>query len=153
MIDVEARAALKQLVEKATAAPIDMLAVMENMKTADGRRDHFARMKTLTIPILTHFFVTFSIENGHPVGMCRHMSMSIGLPMKKGLEKEEGLIVPGPNNTWLPSVSIICLVCQELGFTGTHLKAGERLKDCNTWLEDIGDYKAVNVVQPIQDEI
>lgn len=127
IITPEIVAALHKLRDAAARKPTDMQEVMRLLKTPRGKRLHMAQMtaQTISIPGPWTFFVTFSIENGHPVGTCRHMSMSI---------KREGR-VPHPIGVWM--------VAEELGFSGG-------LEACAVWPEDLSDGgRAVNVVQPI----
>lgn len=87
---------------KAAAAPVDITTLRAVMAIGDGRMRHIARMQsqTVAIPGPFAFFVTLSIETGHPIGPCRHMSMSA----------ERDGRVPSPDAVWL--------IAQELGFTG-----------------------------------
>jgi hypothetical protein len=79
--------------------------------------------QSLRLPL--DFMVTFSIETGHPVGTCRHMSMSSG---KRGR-------VPSPAAAWM--------VAEALGFVG-------ELDTCTVWMETlVPQGKAVNIVQPV----
>jgi hypothetical protein len=119
------RDALRQLREHAAAEPVDVRAVLELCKSAEGRAAHLERMKAFSVPIPTAFMVTFSIETGQPAGLCRHMSMS---SLRHGR-------APTPDAVWM--------ICEELGFAGA-------LDHCTVWPEDIGQGdKAINVVQPI----
>ncbi len=121
------REALAELRSRAAASPADVLEVMETVKTAVGLEQHRKRMAKLTelIPGPWPFYVTYSIETGHPIGPCRHMSMSIA---RKGRS-------PNEHAVWM--------VAELLGFTGD-------LGHCAVWLEDIGGGdKAVNCVQPL----
>jgi hypothetical protein len=119
------KAALRQLREKAAAQPVNILDVAERLKTDTGRRIHRRAMTAQTIHLPVHYFVTFSIETNHPVGTCRHMSMSSGRQGK----------APTPEAVWM--------VCQELGFVGS-------IEECRVWIEDLSDgEKAINVVQPL----
>jgi hypothetical protein len=119
------RFALQRLRDKAASDPLHMPDVVERLKTEDGRRAHRERMNGQTITLPLAYFVTLSIETGHPAGPCRHMSMSSGRHGK------------------LPTPEAIWMVCQELGFVAS-------IEQCATWVEDLSDGgKAVNVVQPI----
>lgn len=71
------------------------------------------------------FFVTFWIETNHPVGTCRHMSMSITRDNR----------VPSPAAVWL--------IAEVLGFAGG-------LEACRQWPEELSDGgTAINIVQPL----
>lgn len=116
---------LVRLRHKAVSEPVDARAVIEQIKSADGIEAHFKRMQEFTISIPTVFMVTFTIETGHPVGVCRHMSMSSN------------------NRGRAPTPAAVWMVCQELGFTGG-------LEHCMVRLEEIdGGDKAISVVQPL----
>lgn len=122
------RARLGQLVDLAKQRPIDMPKLMLRMQTQQGSLEHRTQMNTQTIELASgrwNFYVTFSIEIGHPIGTCRHMSMSIDRAKR----------VPNPEAVWL--------IAKELGFTG------ESLRECDhCWMEDISaGGKAVNVLQ------
>lgn len=119
------KADLLRLREKATAEPVDVLAVVKLVETPEGHAAHLERMRDYTIPIPTAFMVTFSIETGHPSGVCRHMSMS---SLRHGRA---------------PTLEAAWMIAEELGFVGS-------LQQCAIWLEDIGQGdKAINLVQPI----
>jgi hypothetical protein len=129
IIGAAERLALLQLRQAAASAPVDIAALMAAMQTPDGKAAHRAHMtaQTVQIPGPWPFFVTLSIETGHPVGACRHMSMSI---LRKGR-------VPHPAAVWL--------VAEELGFSGG-------LDACRVWLDDLSDEHggvAINVAQPL----
>jgi len=122
------KAALADLRRVAAEHPIDMPNLMQRIKTPDGKRVHMDQMNDQTIDLPTTYLVTFSIENGHPIGTCRHMSMS---STRKGR-------APSPEAIWI--------VAEELGFIGG-------LSACEVWSEDLqrGAERAIaiNVVQSI----
>lgn len=117
-----------KLRDLAAENPIDMHAVLADLKTGAGQRRHSARMKRLTIAFPSGrwvWTVTFSIEHGHPVGPCRHLSVSIH---RKGR-------VPHPE--------AMRLIAEDFGFVGG-------LEACQVWPEDSGDREtAINLVQPL----
>lgn len=129
IVTPEVVANLHDLRDRAAKKPIEMQQVMQLLKTRRGARLHKDKMTAQTIRIPGApwpFFVTFSIENGHPAGTCRHMSMSI---MRDGR-------VPHPAGVWM--------VAEEMGFSGG-------LEACRVWIEDLSDGgKAINIVQPIR---
>jgi hypothetical protein len=109
----------------ASANPLDVLEIREMMKTREGYNKHYRRMKRYTIVIPTAFVVTFSIETGHPAGLCRHMSMS---------SKKHGRT---------PTPEAVMMLTEALGFVGG-------LEGCVIWEENIGGGDvAINVVQPV----
>lgn len=117
--------ALEDLRERAAAHPVDMQQLLARLKTKDGKREHKRQMTKQSVSIPLAFMVTFSIETGHPAGVCRHMSMSV--------LRERRL--PVPEGIWM--------VAQHLGFTGT-------MQQCHVYLEDLSDGgTAVNMVQPL----
>lgn len=126
------KALLHGLRDLAAANPVDMRGLTDRLATPDGKRAHMDRMNALTCEIPAAFWVTFSIETGHPVGTCRHMSMS---------SRRHGR-TPTPEAVWM--------IAEELGFVGS-------LEMCTVWPEDLqrGPQErkdraiAINVVQPI----
>jgi hypothetical protein len=125
IIGATQRQELAALRAKASAEPFDVLAILEQTKSKAGHEAHLERMKAFTIPIPTAFIVTFSIENGHPPGTCRHLSVS---------SRRHGR-TPTPEAVWM--------IAEELGFIGG-------LQQCAFWEEEIGEGdKAINVVQPV----
>lgn len=119
---------LARLRVDAAAKPVDVTTLARRLETPAGRREHHRQMDIQTVVIgggPFPFFVTFSVETGHPVGTCRHMSMSI---------RRQGR-VPHPAAVWM--------VAEILGFAGG-------LGACRVWPEDLSDRgKAVNIAQPI----
>lgn len=119
-------AELAALRELAAQHPVDVSTLMERLNTEEGARPHLEQMRrqSLRLPALPRdYFLTFSIETGHPGGTARHMSMSI-----EGVGR-----APSPNTVWL--------VGEQLGFAGA-------LADCFVWFHKTSDGgKAVNVVQ------
>ena len=125
IIGAEQRALLQGLRDKAVAEPIDMPAVIELIRTREGLARHLARMADFTIDLPSIYRATFTIEAGHPAGLCRHLSVSI---------KRHGR---------MPSHEAVWMIAEELGF-----KVG--LHACAIWTEDIGEGDhAANIVQPM----
>lgn len=125
VIGTAQREAMAALRARASAHPVHMPAVLEQLKTQEGRQAHMKRMAMLTVALPTAFMLTFSIDTGHPVGTCRHMSLSA---TRRGR-------APTPAALWM--------VAEELGFVGG-------LNACTVWKEDIGDGAvAINVIQPV----
>lgn len=112
--------------ELAAERPVDARTLMERI-AIQGDAAHRAQMaaQTVRIPRPFPFWVTFSIEVGHPVGTCRHLSISV----------ERARRGPHPAAVWT--------VAEYFGFTGS-------LDACRCWLEPLSDGRvAVNVVQPV----
>jgi hypothetical protein len=124
------RQALHKLRALAAANPLDMPTVMERLKTRAGTAAHMRQMTKQTIDIPLAFSVTFSIEVGHPVGTCRHMSMSSDRTGR----------LPTPEAVWM--------IAEELGFV-------DSLAACHFWFEDVQGgasskrKQAVSLVQPL----
>jgi hypothetical protein len=127
-------AQLNALRELAAANPVDIRAIMEAVKTPEGKERHMRQMDSQTIDLPVAYLVTFSIEIGQPFGPCRHMSLSSRLKNR----------TPIPQAVWM--------VCEALGFTGA-----EQFSGCQVYKEDLQrgpDPKkdravAMNVLQPI----
>lgn len=120
------RAGLAALREYAAERAVYMPRLMEAIKTPEGKARHKARMTGQSMDLPFGFAVTFSIETGHPIGTCRHMSMSSGKPGR------------------LPTPEALMMVATHLGFIGG-LDAC-----CAIWIETLeGHGRAVNIVQPV----
>lgn len=117
--------ALSDLHDLAFKRPVDMPTLMESIKTPSGKAVHMAQMTEQSVELPVGYVVTFSIEDGHPVGRCRHMSMSVNRENK------------------LPNEYVVWAIAEILGFNGM-------LSDCAVWLEDLKQGQAVNVVEPIE---
>jgi hypothetical protein len=125
IIGTEEKAALEKLRELASSNPIDMPKLVESIKTPEGKAAHRRMMTAQTVDLPVAFKVTYSIETGHPIGTCRHMSLSV---QKKGR---------------VPNQQAVEMVMAELGYYGT-------IADCIPWIEDLqGHGKAINVLQPV----
>lgn len=119
------KAQLFRLRQLAARHPVDMTTLKARFDTRDGKRRHMRQMTKQTVYLPANFAVTFSIETGHPIGACRHMSMSVNRPDR----------VPSPEGLWM--------VAEELGFIGD-------LSSCTVWPEKLqGHGQAINVVQPV----
>jgi hypothetical protein len=117
---------LHELAKRAAEQPLDMPSVIEQLKTPEGKAKHMDRMTALSVDIPTDFCVTFSIEHGHPIGTCRHMSMSVGQAGR----------VPNQPAVWI--------VARELGFWGS-------LEACDgIWAEKLVQGEAINLVQRME---
>lgn len=114
---------------RAATRPVDMRDLAERLKSPEGKCKHMDQMTEQSIELPMAYFVTFSIEIGHPVGAARHMTMS---------SQRRGKI---------PTEEAVWMVAQALGFTGS-------LRECIVWPEDLqhGDERAtsINVLQIIE---
>lgn len=117
---------LKALRAQAERDMVNINTVIEMLKTKTGKRRHMERMtrQTLVIPGPWPYFVTFSVETGHPAGLARHMSMSV---------QREGR-VPSPIMAWH--------IAGYLGFSGEFSACDEMYREN---LSDGG--VAVNLIQ------
>jgi hypothetical protein len=116
---------IADLRERASQNPVDVKWLLNWIKDPDIKARHMAQMSSQTMLIPMNFMVTYSIETGHPAGVCRHMSMSLD---KKGY-------CPSPYAVWM--------VAEEFGFVGG-------LVQCSVWEEELqGHGMSVNVVQPL----
>lgn len=116
---------LMELRTRANAAPVDMVELVQRLKTPEGKAAHRKQMTAQTCLLPASYMVTFSIETGHPCGTCRHMSMSTHHKLR------------------LPNARAVWMVAEVLGFTDT-------LESCVTYREELeGHGEAVNVIQPL----
>lgn len=128
LLGVAEKHALKDLRARAEAFPVDMLEVKELLKTPDGAQQHFQHMKAYTVEIPHGFVVTFTIEDRHPMGRVRHLSVSV---------RQVGRVA---------SVPAIQMLAEELGFWGRIPEEAYHV-----WPEEIGNgSKAINLVQQMQ---
>lgn len=129
ILDDGVREKIRTLVALAESRPVEMTGLSERLQVPDEKAKHRAQMTEQSIEIPLAFLVTFSIERGHPCGVCRHLSMSV---------QREGR---------LPNQIAVWLVAQEFGFWGA-------LEQCLVWLEDLtGHGQAVNLVQPVEEKL
>lgn len=127
LLGSEEKAKLAGLAQLAAAHPLDMPAVMERIKTGEGKHRHMMQMTMQTVEIPMGYAVTFSIEDGHPIGRCRHASVSLDSPDR----------LPHPAAVWE--------LCKHLGFWGKNLGEADRV-----WNEQLRQGAAINVVQRME---
>lgn len=127
LITADVAAQLGALAVLAARHPVAVGSLRDKLANPEGKRRHLAQMErqTVVIPGMPWpFFVTMSVEHGHPVGTCLHMSMSVDRIGR----------VPHPAAAWL--------VAELLGFAGG-------LDQCTGWSEALSDGRvAANLVQP-----
>lgn len=116
--------ALAALRDLAAANPVEMTGLMKRIKTPEGKAAHMRQMGAQSVFLPVAFIVTFSIETGHPVGVCRHMSMSV------------------PSRERAPIPEAVWMVAEALGFEGG-------LETCTVWPENLAQGTAINLVQPV----
>lgn len=125
VIGPEQKAEIAALRTLAIAHPVDVKWLLKAIKLPQLKAKHMAQMTEQTIEIPMNFLVAFSIETGHPAGVCRHMSMSV---------RQDGR-APTPDAVWM--------VAEEFGFVGG-------LGQCAVYQEDLkGHGIAINIVQPV----
>lgn len=119
---------LSNLREIASKHPVLIDVLVKEISQPAVKKKHMRQMARQTIVIPVHYSVTYSIELGHPIGACRHMSMSSGAAGR------------------VPTPQAVNMVAEKLGFVG-----GAEM--CTVWMEDLerpeGKQQAVNLVQPI----
>jgi hypothetical protein len=129
IITSEVVAALAILRELAAIRPVNVLDLMDRIKTRRGAAEHRAQMERQTYDIETGpypFRVTFSMETGHPGGNARHLSISIR------------------RDNRVPSPEAVIEIATIMGFEG-------ELTDWAVYPEALrGGGAATNVVQPIR---
>jgi hypothetical protein len=129
IITSEVVAALAILRELAATRPVNVLDLMDRLRTRRGEAEHRAQMARQTYDIETGpylFRVTFSMEAGHPGGNARHLSISIR------------------RDNRVPSPEAVAEIATIMGFEGG-------LTDWAIYPEDLrGGGTAINVVQPIR---
>lgn len=120
-------ASLHALRDYVRSAPVvDVRTLAARLTLPKARKRHGAQMnrQTISIPGPWPFYVTLSIEHGHPIGAARHMSMSVDR-----LER-------------LPSPEALRIIATELGFGP--------FDGCTIWPEKLSDGRsAINMVEPI----
>lgn len=125
LIDENVRGAMLKLRMLAAEHPVEMAGLEERLKLPKVKRRHMEQMTRQSISIPVDFLLTFSVETGHPLGTCRHMSLSVSRAGR----------VPNEHAVWM--------VAQEMGFVGG-------LTACLCWQEDLqGHGVAINVVQSV----
>ncbi len=116
--------AIAALIRKAEASPVRMANLEERLKRPALRAVHMQQMTEQSIPIPHGYFVTYSIEDEHPAGRCRHISISVGQPD----------MLPSPEAVWM--------IAQRFGFRGD-------MRACIAWIEELSQGDAINLVQTV----
>jgi len=123
--------AFTALAKRAELHPVDMPSLMLKIASPEGKLLHMEQMSKQTVEVPFGFMVTYSIEDGHPSGRCRHLSMSSPVDGR----------VPNPIGVWM--------VAEHFGFKGG-------LDACYVYEEDLlrgpsGKRNiAINIVQPMR---
>lgn len=118
-------AAIETLRVRAESSPIPVEDIIALTRHEEGRARHRARMSTLSIGLPIGFIATYSLEQGHPCGDVRHLSVSIDVPER----------CPSPAAVWM--------IAEHFGFV-------RGLEACLVWTERFDRRGlAVNVVQQV----
>jgi len=126
VIGAAERTALAELRRRASARPVDIRTVARTLALPEGRNRHQAAMEAQSTMIPRDFIVTFTIESGHPVGVCRHLTVSTAA------------------RDALPCPVAVWTIAEALGFVGG-------LHACHGWLETFPLRGAgLNLVQPLR---
>jgi hypothetical protein len=116
---------LHDLRELAGKHEIDASMVFFNQHDREFMAAYRRQMIAQTLCLPVSYFVTFTIEVGHPSGPMRRLSMSVGRKPR----------VPPQEAVWM--------VAEELGFVGS-------IEQCAAWVEQLSEGgQAVNVCQPL----
>jgi hypothetical protein len=120
VLNDEIRGEIGRIVKHAKENPVP-LAVIKEIMAGNASPVGDNPQHVCTIPV--GYRAVFSIEE-HPGGWMRHISIS----------------VPGGK---LPHPAAIESIAKEFGFA-------DSIEDCERWVEDLGDVRAVNLVQKIE---
>ena len=125
LIDQKAKEDIAKVVEYAFANKIETETLK---KMVDEKAPPVGDLPGYSCHIFKDFIVVFSIEN-HPMGWCRHMSISV------------------PNNGKVASIEATEMIMEEFGFQTP-------LRNCHVRIEETGDPirpYAVNVIEAMKD--
>lgn len=118
------RAIIRALQQRAAAVgPFDAKEIVEKISDPTYEADYRKTMNTLTIHLPVDFQVTYSLEK-QPIGLCRHLSVSV---------KRRGK---------LPNMPAVAMIADAFGFQVP-------IEPEQFWLEPIDGGQAVNIVQPV----
>jgi len=127
VIDDALKAKLADLKKRAEENPVNIREVAEKVKTTMGKAVHMGQMSAQTVDVPLSYCVTYSIEEGQPIGTVRHMSMAIVVPNGR---------VPHPMAVWE--------VAKLLGFWG-------EITDCDhIYPEKLKQGEAINLLQRME---
>ena len=125
LIDNKAKKDIAKVVEHAFANKIQIETLQKMVK---NEVPAVGDLSGYSCYIFKDFRVVFSIEH-HPMGWCRHMSISV------------------PSDTKLPSVGAVQMIMEEFGFQTP-------IRNCHVRVEDTGDLerpRAVNIIEAMKD--
>jgi hypothetical protein len=125
LIAAEQRDALERLRIRAAKHPVDIAGLSARLADAVGMMAHKATITSQTLELPVGYLVSFTVETGHPVGTCRHMTLSV------------------MSEDAVPTLEAVGMVAEQLGFVGG-------VSCCVVWLEKLqGHGLGVSVVQPV----
>lgn len=124
LIGASERVMLQKLARLAEENPVDITTLMAKLATPEGKAKHMQQMTLQSRTLPVGYWITYSIEDGHPIGRARHLSVTVDRPGKA------------------PSVESVWMIAKELGFYGESIQSCDR-----AWVEDLVQGKAVNVAQ------
>lgn len=116
------RRQIKRVIEHARAHPVPLARMRE---IAEGKVKAVGYDRRFACEIPVGYRTVYSIEE-HPGGWMRHISIS----------------VPGGK---LPHPAAVAEIMREFGFSGG-------MEDCERWIEQTEDARAVNLVQRLESE-
>ena len=106
--------------------PFDVRDILDRVRTPEGLAAHHDALRSHTAAI-QGYTVTYTVENHHPAGTCRHLSVAR---------------ISGGDRA--PPAGVVWAVARTLGFA---LPA----HTCRTWPETAADGRtATNLVQPLR---
>ena len=122
----EERAQIAALVKKAQEHPVTLEMLKRQMEKSPSLTCHTTRYSEFHIKLPVGFSVVLTIEH-QPMGVCRHLSVSISRPGK------------------LPHPAAVSMVMEEFGFQ-------RQLSDCHFWSEEFdANCRSINVLEPINE--
>lgn len=128
------REQIQELIDKATAEPIDPIEVLHRYETNIG--EYKLWLGNYTIDISSLLRVTFTHEK-QPVGLCRHIAISVLKP------------------ECLPHPTVVIELCIEFGMGD--LQMIEKINDSaivKIWVENFDNgFKSVNILQLITSKV
>lgn len=120
VLDEKAKEAIRRVIAYADNHRFtthDLMKIMEGMAPPAGDDSGYACV------LEDGFRIVFSYEQQpDPIGWARHISISVAATDR------------------LPHPAAVTMIIKEFGFSGN-------LDNCQTWVEDLGDVKAINVLE------
>jgi hypothetical protein len=125
LIDQKAKKDIAKVVEYAFANKIETETLQ---KMVDGEASAVGDLPGYSCHLFKDFRVVFSIEH-HPMGWCRHMSISV------------------PSDTKMPSIEATQMIMEEFDFQTP-------IRNCHVQIEETGDTirpRAINIIEAMKD--